>query len=90
LFWLQRHGWPALDVDGARVHGEPAWRAWAARASLDALGAVRAQLVEGRAARRPSTGVKFRQTTATDRNAEGDTQGAPAVRDNAPDEERPA
>src|SRR5262245_46339038 len=41
LFWLRHRGWPALDVEGAAIAGETAWRAWVSRASFASLLAVR-------------------------------------------------
>lgn len=41
LFWLRHRGWPALDVDGVLIEGEPQWRRWVGSASLTALLAVR-------------------------------------------------
>jgi hypothetical protein len=77
LFWLQRHGWPSLDVDGEAISGEAAWRTWAARAPLDALGAVHARLVESGAARRTSLKRQVQHSISLGAVAEPDAQGAP-------------
>ncbi len=41
LFWLRHREWPALEVGGVVIEGEPAWRAWVGRAQTEALLAVR-------------------------------------------------
>lgn len=47
LFWLDRRGWPALEVAGQSIAGAEAWRRWVSAASLTDLLSVRDRLAAG-------------------------------------------